>query len=42
MSQVALTLDERERKLMAESGFASADYLKYMQVSQNSTKFFKA
>lgn len=32
MSQVALALDQKERDLMAESGYSSTDYLKYMQV----------
>ena len=32
MSNIALSLDAKEQKLMAEAGFASAEYLKYMQV----------
>ncbi|TNV78717.1 hypothetical protein FGO68_gene7487 [Halteria grandinella] len=31
MSQIALNLDQRERDIMAEAGFESKDYLKYMQ-----------
>jgi len=31
MSNIALGLDQRERDLMAEAGFSSTDYLKFMQ-----------
>lgn len=32
MSQIAWDLDQKEKELMSESGLASQDYLKYMQV----------
>jgi len=32
MSNIALSLDQKEKELMAEAGFASKDFLKYMQV----------
>ena len=33
MSNIALGLDQKERDIMAEAGFTSQEYLKYMQVS---------
>ena len=33
MSNIALSLDQKEKDIMAESGLSSATYLKYMQVS---------
>lgn len=33
MSNIALSLDQKEKDIMAESGLESATYLKYMQVS---------
>ena len=33
MSNIALSLDQKEKEIMAESGLTSATYLKYMQVS---------
>ena len=33
MSNIALSLDQKEKDIMAESGLTSATYLKYMQVS---------
>ncbi len=35
MSQVALDLDQKERQIMAEAGYQSKDYQKFMQVRAN-------
>ncbi len=32
MSQIALSLDQKEKALMAEAGIQSKDFLKYMKV----------
>jgi hypothetical protein len=32
MSNIALSLDQKEKDIMAESGLSSKEYLKYMQV----------
>lgn len=32
MSNIALTLDQKEKEIMAEAGLATTEFLKYMQV----------